>query len=138
MRLAVALIAALPSLAEAGTVVAVRPIRGQTILSAADLTLNGEDTPGALTSIEDAIGKEAKVTLYTGRPILESQVGAPAVVERNQLVRMTYADGPLSITTEGRALDRAGIGEEVRVMNLTSRQVVTGQVTPEGGVVVSR
>lgn len=125
-------------LAEAGTVVPVRPIRGQSVLTAIDLTLSEEETPGALTSIEEAVGKEAKVTLYTGRPILASQLGAPALVERNQLVRMTYLDGPLSITTEGRALDRAGVGEEVRVMNLTSRQVVTGQVTPEGGVVVAR
>ena len=137
-RLAAALLLAFPALAEAGTVVPVRPIRGQTILAAADLTLAEGDTPGALASIEAAVGKEAKVTLYTGRPILESQIGAPALVERNQLVRMTYADGPLSITTEGRALDRAGVGEEVRVMNLTSRQVVTGQVTPEGGVRVIR
>jgi flagellar basal body P-ring formation protein FlgA len=137
---AFALLAALAAapVAEAGTVVPVRPIRGQSILTAADLTLNEEDTPGALASIEEAVGKEAKVTLYTGRPILESQLGAPALVERNQLVRMTYSDGPLSITTEGRALDRAGVGEEVRVMNLTSRQVVTGQVTPGGGVVVAR
>jgi flagella basal body P-ring formation protein FlgA len=125
-------------LAQAGTVVPVRPIRGHSVLSAADLTVSDEETPGALTSIAEAVGKEAKVTLYTGRPILASQLGAPALVERNQLVRMTYLDGPLSITTEGRVLDRAGVGEEVRVMNLTSRQIVTGQVTPGGGVVVTR
>lgn len=132
----VALVAAPP--APADTVVPVRPIRGQSILSPADLTLSDGDTPGALASIEEAVGKEAKVTLYTGRPILASQIGAPALVERNQLVRMTYAAGSLSITTEGRALDRAGVGEEVRVMNLTSRQVVTGEVTPQGGVMVMR
>lgn len=138
--LALALVAGMagPPAAEAGTVVPVRPIRGQTVLSAADLALEPAETPGAVASIEEAIGKEAKVTLYTGRPILAAQLGAPALVERNQLVRMTYAEGPLSITTEGRALDRAGVGEEVRVMNLTSRQVVTGRVTASGGVVVAR
>ncbi len=138
IRLVLALLLALPALAEAGTVVPVRPIRGQSILTAADLSLNEEDTPGALSSIEAAVGKEAKVTLYTGRAILESQIGAPALVERNQLVRITFSNGPLSITTEGRALDRAGVGEEVRVMNLSSRQVVTGQVTANGGVAVIR
>ncbi len=138
IHLAAVLLLALPALAEAGTVVPVRPIRGQSILTAADLSLNEEDTPGALSSIEAAVGKEAKVTLYTGRPILESQIGAPALVERNQLVRITFSNGALSITTEGRALDRAGVGEEVRVMNLSSRQVVTGQVTANGGVAVIR
>ncbi len=120
----------------AQTVVPIRPIRVHTMLVASDLTTVDEATPGALTDINAAVGREAKVTLYTGRPILESQIGAPAVVERNQLVRMTYVSGPLRITAEGRALDRAGVGEAVRVMNLTSKQTVTGAVAADGSVEV--
>ena len=70
------------------------------------------------------------------RAILTSQIGAPALVERNQLVRMTYAQGTLSIVTEGRALDRAGAGELVRVMNLASRKTVTGTVAEDGSIEV--
>ena len=98
------------------------------MLAAEDLTLVEEAVPGAVGAIELAVGQEAKVALYPGRPILESQLGAPALVERNAVVRMTYADGPLRIVTEGRALDRAAAGEPVRVMNLASRQTVTGTV----------
>lgn len=125
-----------PALAQ--SVVPVRPIRAQSLITAADLDLIDEAIPGAVSSIEAVTGREAKVTLYTGRPILLSQIGAPALIERNQLVRMTFASGPLSITTEGRALDRAGIGERVRVMNLTSRQIVTGAVTEDGSIEVTR
>ena len=51
---------------------------------------------------------------------------------------MTYVDGPLRIVTEGRALDRAAAGEPVRVMNLASRQTVTGTVAPDGSIEVGQ
>jgi flagella basal body P-ring formation protein FlgA len=122
----------------AQSVTPVRAIRSQTVLAAEDLALADEAVPGAIAAIEDAVGLEAKVALYPGRPILLSQVGAPALVERNAVVRMSYMHGPLRIVTEGRALDRAAAGEAVRVMNLASRQTVTGTVARDGSIEVSR
>ena len=61
----------------------VRAIRAQTVLAAEDLTLVEETVPGAVAAVELVVGQEAKVALYPGRPILESQLGAPALVERN-------------------------------------------------------
>jgi flagella basal body P-ring formation protein FlgA len=100
-----------PAMAHAGAVTPVRAIRAQTILAADDLTEMAEDVPGAVAAIDAAVGLEAKTTLYPGRPVLVTQIGPPALVERNQPVRMTFAEGPLLITTEGRALDRGGFGE---------------------------
>ena len=54
------------------------------------------------------------------------------------MVRMSYSSGPLQIVTEGRALDRAAAGEPVRVMNLASRQTVTGTVAPDGSIEVGQ
>jgi flagellar basal body P-ring formation protein FlgA len=124
--------------AAAQTVTPVRTIRSQTVIAATDLTVTEPATPGALTAIEDALGMEARVTLYAGRPILIGQIGPPARVERNQLVRMTYVEGALSIIADGRTLDRAAAGEFVRVMNLTSRQIVSGLVLDNGTVKVTR
>ncbi len=76
------------------------------------------------------------MALYPGRPILVSQIRAPALVERNAVVRMSYATGPLEIVTEGRALERGAAGDPVRVMNLASRQTVTGTVSPDGSIKV--
>jgi len=120
----------------ADTVQVVRAVRGQSILGPDDLTIVAGDVPGAIATVEEAAGKEAKVTLYPGRPILRAQLGAPALVERNALVRMNYARGPLHIVTDGRALDRGGVGEPVRVMNLTSKQTVTGIVAADGSIEV--
>lgn len=138
---AAALFTLFVTLLAAGAVLAqsvqpVRAIRAQKVLGRDDLTLVDEAVPGAVSAIEDAVGKEAKVTLYPGRPVLLAQLGAPALVERNALVRINYARGPLRIVTDGRALDRAGVGEPVRVMNLASRQTVTGIVAPDGSVEV--
>lgn len=134
-----ALLLAAPVLdaAQAQTVMPVRAIRAQSILTAADLSLSEESIPGAVDSIEAAVGLEAKATLYPGRPVLATQIGPPALVERNQPVRMVYSAGGLSIVTDGRALDRGGVGEAVRVMNLTSRQTVTGTVAADGSIEVS-
>ena len=116
-----------------------RAIRSQTVLAAEDLTL-AEATRAGRRRRDRGRGRPggAGRRSIPGRPILASQLGAPALVERNQLVRMTYAEGALRIATEGRALDRAGAGEPVRVMNLASRQTVTGTVAPDGSIEVGQ
>ncbi|WP_424928986.1 flagellar basal body P-ring formation chaperone FlgA [Amaricoccus tamworthensis] len=122
------------ALAEA--VVPIRAIRAQHMVTADDLQVVDQNVPGAVTDPAELIGKEARITLYPGRPILKGQVGAPALVERNQTVRMTFSHGPLTISADGRVLDRGGAGESVRVMNLSSRQIVSGTVGADGSVTV--
>jgi flagella basal body P-ring formation protein FlgA len=134
--LAAMIAALLAETALAGAVVPVRPIRGQSLIAAEDVEAADLDLPGAIEDPAAVVGREARVTLYPGRPILKGQVGAPALVDRNQLVRMSYSDGPLIITAEGRVLDRGGVGEIVRVMNLSSRQIVSGAVAADGSIEV--
>jgi flagella basal body P-ring formation protein FlgA len=124
--------------AAAASVVPVRPIRAQAVVLATDLELRDDTIPGAIGALEEAVGLEAKVTLYPGRPILEGQVGPPALVQRNQTVRMNYISGALAISAEGRALDRGGVGETIRVMNLGSKQIVTGDVAADGTIEVTK
>ena len=134
--LLLALAAAQPALAQ--TVVPVRAIRAMSTITAGDVELSEAEIPGAVVTLAEVIGREARVTLYTGRPILTAQIGAPALVERNQPVRMNFRQGPLSITADGRVLDRGGSGETVRVMNLTSRQIVSGTVGEDGSIEVGK
>lgn len=125
---------ALPAAAD--TVVATRTIRAMAVIGPEDVALAPGSVPGTLGEPADALGMEARVTLYAGRPIRAADIGPPAVVERNQIVPLVYQAGPLSILTEGRALARAGIGDTIRVMNLASRSTVSGRVRPDGTVVV--
>ena len=134
--LAAAILIASGALASADTVVALRTIPVRSIITAADLGIVEGLVPGALTEASAAIGLEARVTLYQGRPILSGHLGPPALVDRNEIVVLHYDRHGLKILTEGRALDRAGKGDRVRVMNLTSRVTVTGTVTGPGEISV--
>ena len=117
---------------------AARSIPAGVVLEETDLVLDARTAPGAVTSLADAVGRETRIAIYAGAPVLAANLQAPALVERNQLVEMRFSRGGLTIRTEGRALDRGAAGERVRVMNLSSRSIVSGLVEPTGAVTVGR
>ncbi len=124
-----------PVLAE--TVVAARTIRAHSVLTADDIGLAAGEVPGALKALGEAVGLEAKVMIYAGRPVRASDLGPPAIIERNQIVTLRFQRGGLTIATEGRAMSRAGIGDTVRAVNLASRLSVSGLVASDGSVRVT-
>lgn len=125
-----------PLQAAAESLVATHTIRAQTVLVAEDFTLVDADIPGALTDPDLAIGQEARVTIYAGRPISADDLWAAALVERNQIVALVFRSSGLSILTEGRALSRGGVGDVIKVMNLSSRTTVNGTIETDGSVSV--
>jgi flagella basal body P-ring formation protein FlgA len=132
-----AALALLASPASAETVVPLRTIPAQTLIAATDLGLSEAVVPGSISDPALVIGFEARVALYAGRPIRPEDLGPPAVVERNAIIPLIFRHGNLLITAEGRALDRAGPGEFIRVMNTASRSTVTARVGPDGAAYVS-
>ena len=137
IRLAVALcMFGAPALAE--TVFAARTIPARSLIAASDIMMQDQIVPGAATDPSEVVGREARVALYAGRPIRPGDVAAPAIVERNEVITMIFSGGGLLIATEGRALDRAGPGEMIRVMNLSSRNTVTARIAPDGTAYVSQ
>lgn len=137
MRALILVMLVFPAMAHAETLVAARTIRSHSLLTAQDITRIPDTIPGALVHPEDVIGQETRVILYAGRPIRPGDVGPPAIIERNQIVNLRYANGALSIVTEARALGRAGVGDTLRVMNLSSRNTVSGVVSAQGDVEVT-
>lgn len=124
--------------AMADSVIATRVIRAQTILTESDMSIASAEISGALTQIHEAIGFETRVTLYPGRPIRAADIGPPALVDRNQTVTLLYNVGALGITTEGRALARGGLGDVIRVMNMSSRTMLLGRIAEDGAVHVGQ
>ncbi len=122
--------------AMADSLVATRTIRAQMVLAPEDVAMVQADIPGALTSKDGAVGLEAKVTLYAGRPIHAGDLAQPSLVKRNQLVSVIYQVGGLTIRTDGRALERGAAGDVIQVMNLSSHMTVEGSVAPDGSVSV--
>lgn len=132
-----ALFLCLPTAALADSLVATRVIRPQEVLAAEAVTLVAAAIPGALTAPDAAVGQEARVAIYPGRPIRPEDLGPAASVDRNQIVPLVYRRGGLAIVTEGRALDRGGPGDRIEVMNLSSKTKVTGRIGPDGSVDVA-
>lgn len=128
----------LGSPAMADSLIATRVIRAQTVLTESDLNIATAEISGVLTQIHEAIGLEARVTLYPGRPIRAADIGPPALVDRNQTVTLLYNVGTLGISTEGRALARGGLGDVIRVMNLSSRTMLLGRIAEDGAVHVGQ
>lgn len=129
--LVLALLIASP--AGADVVLAARTLRAGAQISAVDIVLlTDRAPPGAASHIDEVIGQEARVTLYSGRPIPLASLGPPALIERNGLVSIVFSHGGLQIRTEGRALGRGAEGEQIRVMNLNSRNIVAGIVAGPG------
>ena len=124
------------SMARSETVIAAGTIRGQSLIMPSDVAVIEGDTPGALSSTADAVGMEAAVNLYAGRPIRPGDLRPPAIIERNSLVTIRYDHGGLTVITDGRAMDRAATGEPLRVLNLSSRNTVTAIAAAPGLVTV--
>lgn len=126
----------LSSGAQADVLAPVRAIRPHEVISSSDLKVIPGDMAGVVADYAEVVGKEARIALYPGRPIRREDIGAPALVERNQLVALIFEKGGLRIAAEGRALARGAEGERLRLMNLNSRTTVTGTVQRDGTVVV--
>ena len=112
--------------------VAARNIRTGEVLAASDI-----ETPASETALRQAasfVGKEAARSIYRGQRITPQDLRTPTLVARNAIVTMEFTKGPLSISTEGRALDAGGAGERIRVMNLGSRRVISAVVVSSSTV----
>lgn len=137
IRLA-SLLCCLGSLAGAETLIAARTIPARTILAPEDILIRDVSVAGGMADPALAIGQEARVALYAGRPIRLADLATPAIVERNQIIQIVYRQSGIVISTEGRALDRAGPGDWIRVMNLSSRATITAQIHESGVAFVSQ
>lgn len=125
-----------PLTAQADAVIAANTIPSRSILGPMDVFVANQPVAGALTDPADAVGMEARVVLYAGRPIRAGDLVPPALVDRNDIVVLVFKTGPLTIAAEGRALERGAEGARIRVMNLSSRATVSGTINAQGQVLV--
>jgi flagella basal body P-ring formation protein FlgA len=127
----------LPAPALADAVILTRSLPARATVGLADITTVAADIPGAATAPDQVLGQALRVAVQAGRPLQLDDLTAPEVVVRNQLIKLHYALGGMTIAADGRALDAGAVGQAVRVMNLSSRGTVQGVVLPDGSVQVA-
>lgn len=122
--------------ASSDSVMPLRTIRANTVITEHDVAVQSNVASIGFTRVADVIGQEARVALYPGRPVLAGDIGPPSIVSRNQIVPVTFTGAGLNIRTEARALERGAVGDRIRVMNLASRATLFGQILEDGTIQV--
>jgi len=114
--------------------------RGETI-SAQDLIMTDVRDDSLRQDLvidpKQLIGMEPRLLLKSNTPIRLAELQRPMAVSRNSLVTMQLHTPYMNLTTQGKAMDDASVGDIVRVTNLQTKQIVEARVQGPGMVIVA-
>jgi len=118
--------------------VAARPLtRGERLSSAAlttsEIQLNASRR-GTLTDMANIEGMMVRRPVKTGTVLTPDLLEAPDAIERGDHVIILARTGSFSVSSRGKALGNASIGEQVLVENLRSARTVKATVVAPGRV----
>jgi len=82
------------------------------------------------------IGLAAKRPLREGAAVQARDVGAAQVIKANDLVTVTYDDGGISLSLQGKAMANAATGEVFAVQNTLSKKIIQAVATGPGAAAV--
>lgn len=118
-----------------------RSIKAGDVIKAEDIELRdytaARTRDSTITDIASLIGKSPVRVITEGRPIREHELALPIEVKKNDLVKMYYRSGPMTITTNGQAQDDGSKGTMIMVRNLSSKKLVQAQVVDATTVVIT-
>jgi len=121
-------------------VVTALPVRRGQVLGPEDVRLERADLTqlpaDVLTDLQRAVGKSANVAFPAGLTLREDMLRAPFAVTAGQRVRILFQGEGFSVSSEGRALSSASVGEPIQV-RAASGKLLSG-VVQDGGVVLVR
>lgn len=123
-------------------VVAGRFLTKGTVLSAADLRSERRDlsalSGGYETSPEQLIGKRLRQAFMAGAVITPQAAKAEPAVQRGDTVTIISRYTGMEVSSSGVALSTAGLGDRVRVRNMSTQRVVEGTVIDQRRVEIGR
>ncbi|MDK3016726.1 flagellar basal body P-ring formation chaperone FlgA [Pseudodonghicola flavimaris] len=91
----------------------------------------------AVTEREDLVGMQVRRMLSPGRPVQLQSVIPPVIISRGERVVIQLSYGGLQLSAKGRAISDAHLGQEVRVVNLSSNKTIVGIARADGVVEAS-
>lgn len=121
----------------AQTAVATRPLSAGQTISPADVVMQNSDLsqlpPGVIMDPALAIGKTVIISASTGQAFRHDMLRAPQVIQQGQTVKLMAKGNGFQVTSEGKALANATLGQVVSVRT-QSGQVISG-IAKQNGVV---
>ncbi len=85
-------------------------------------------------TLEQAVGKQLRHQVPAGQPLKRADLMPPELILKGQSVQMVLESAGLLLIGQGQAMDSAGAGARVRVLNPVSRAVLEGTVVGPGRV----
>ncbi len=99
--------------------------------------MSGRGMPSAtILSTSDLVGREARRTLYPGRPIIHRNVRIPPLARKGATVPVIYNARGVHLRTDGKLLEDGSLGSTVKIMTALSARVLVGTVQEDGSVIV--
>ena len=124
---------------QAPVVVATRPLASGKILADEDLTLQMAELTqlpaGVISATQDVVGKVLISGVVAGHPLRQDMLRAPIVVRQGQSVRLVAQGKGFKVSSEGKALSNAAVGQNVQV-KAQNGQTVSGVVQADGTIEV--
>jgi flagella basal body P-ring formation protein FlgA len=96
--------------------------------------MSSGDQSRLMKTTEGILGKEARIDIPAGRPILSDMLTRPNVIESGDRVTLVAACGRVRISAAGIAQQDGQQGDTIRVVNLATRKKTYGQVVGSGVV----
>jgi flagellar basal body P-ring formation protein FlgA len=90
-----------------------------------------------VASMSDLVGMIPRRVLKAGEPVRQADLAKPILVEKNQLVTVTYSGKGISLSMRGRAQSNGAMGETIRVLNPQSKRMLEGTVSGQAQVTIS-
>lgn len=104
--------------------------KGQTIRQSDLKLVEVDDAANGLTSADAIVGLKAKRSIKAGTPILETQVEAETLINRNDVVSVHAGSGGIRIVRQFKALESGALGDVITFQLPSDRTVtVSAQVT---------
>ena len=121
-------------------VVARKVIKGGKIITPADVAVEKKETTtfgdDVVYSLNDAVGKRAKMTLKAGSILKERILEEIPLIERGERVTIIVIKGDVVVKVPGRAMQSGNKEDFIRVLNLNSNENLFAQVGGDKYVVI--
>jgi flagella basal body P-ring formation protein FlgA len=98
-----------------------------------------EDFPlqhGVARNLDEVAGMVPRYAIRPGMPVFRSDLSAPILVRRGELVKVTVISGPARLTLEAQANDPGHQGDEISLTNPRTGKTFRGRIDGKGEVQV--
>jgi flagella basal body P-ring formation protein FlgA len=89
-----------------------------------------------VTTLDGAVGKRVRNSVRAGAYLRDNMLETPPVILKGDRVKLEATSGALTVRALGKALGDAGVGEQIKVENISSKKRITGRVKDAATVLV--